>query len=126
MRLSSQFFGAIVQSRVRRKFTFPDFELLAHGDKIGGTRAGDEGGEWLPAVVFIQSFLFCAGDKHAFVLLNASGVSNGLLFCELCENVNNFCKKFLPATAIHEKTLLSSTLTGSRTRRKIVPILPAA
>jgi hypothetical protein len=69
MRLSSQFFGAIVQSRVRRKFAFPDFELLArnfapgfsqpaHENKTGGTRAGDEGGEWLPAVVFIEVFCF--------------------------------------------------------------------
>jgi hypothetical protein len=58
--------------------------------------------------------------------LRVERVSNGFPFCELCENVNNFCGKFLPATAIREKTLSSSTLTGSRARRKIVPILPAA
>jgi hypothetical protein len=53
-------------------------------------------------------------------------VTVGLPFCELCENVSNFSGKFLPATAIREKTFLSSTLTGSRARREIVPILPAA
>jgi len=58
--------------------------------------------------------------------LNASGVSGGLRFCELCENVNNFSGKCLPATAIREKTFSSSTLTGSRARREFVPILPAA
>jgi hypothetical protein len=53
-------------------------------------------------------------------------VTVGLPFCELCENVNNFSGKFLPATAIREKTLSSSTLTGSRARKMIVSILPAA
>jgi hypothetical protein len=64
--------------------------------------------------------------KCAFAPGNASCVSNGLPFCEFCENVNNFSGKFLPATAICEKKLSSSALTGSRPRRKIVPVLSAA
>jgi len=58
--------------------------------------------------------------------LRVERVTVGLPFCELCENVNNFSGKFLPATAIREKTLSSSTLTGSRARKMIVSILPAA
>jgi hypothetical protein len=49
-----------------------------------------------------------------------------MTFCELCEDVNNFSGKCLPAIAIREKKLSSSTLTGSRARWEIVPILPAA
>jgi hypothetical protein len=47
-------------------------------------------------------------------------------FCELCEDVNNFSGKCLPAIAIREKKLSSSTPTGSRARCEIVPILSAA
>jgi hypothetical protein len=83
-------FCASVQSRVRRKFACSGFEPLARGDKIGDKRAGDEGGERIPAVFFIRSSPFCAGDKCALIPLNTSCVSNGLRFCELCENVNNF------------------------------------
>jgi len=39
-----------------------------------------------------------------FRLGNASGVSGGLRFCELCEDVNNFSGKCLPAIAIREKS----------------------
>jgi hypothetical protein len=75
--------------RPARNFA-PGFSRPAHENKTDGTRAGDEGGERVPAVFFIRSFLFCAGDKCALVPLNTGCVSNGLRFCELCENVNNF------------------------------------
>ena len=54
---------------------------------------------------FSLEVLRFASGKCAFILLNASCVSNGSRFCELCENVNNFSKKFLPTTAFREKML---------------------
>jgi hypothetical protein len=74
-----------VQSRVRRKFAFSGFEPLARGlvtKAMSGSRP-----------CFSLEVLRFASGKCAFGLLNASCVSNGSRFCELCENVNNFAEK---------------------------------
>jgi len=78
-------------------------------------------------VFLFEIFGFTPATNVLSLPPNPGCVPGGLRFREFCENVNNFSsKKFLPATAFREKVLLSSTLTGSRAGRKIVPILPAA